>query len=108
MCAKDACHILYDSSFSRALGSIGGVDEYRDRGGWRHQVVHQLKAFCEQINSEDRDACDVAAGMGEARDETDLDWIGTNKNTIGIICVAALAASAPGVLAPTTITATSR
>ena len=41
--------------------------------------MHQLEAFCEQFNSEERNPCDVAAGMGDARDETSLDWIGTDK-----------------------------
>ena len=67
--------------------------------------MHQLKAFFEQFNSKDRDPCDVAAGMGEARDETALDWIGTDKKYDWNYL---RAASVPGVLAPTTITATSR
>ena len=106
--AACTCRILYDHSFRRGLGDVGRVDERRDRGVWRHQVVHDLNGFCDQVHIEDRNACDVAVGVCEVCDETNFDWVGTDKKTIGIVWVAALAAKAPGVLAPTTITATSR
>jgi hypothetical protein len=41
--------------------------------------VHQLKRFCNQLHVEDRDTRDIAAGLGEARDEANFDRIGTDK-----------------------------
>jgi hypothetical protein len=85
MRVKGACHIVYDASFGRALGNVGRVDEHRDRGERRHQAMHQLKAFCDQFNDEGRNAGDIAAGMGEACDEPNVDWVRTDKKTIGIV-----------------------
>ena len=47
---ENTCRILYDHSFSRGLGDVAWVDEQRNRGGWGHQVAHQLKAFCDQLH----------------------------------------------------------
>jgi hypothetical protein len=76
--AEDPCCIIYDPSFSRSLRDVGRVDEHRNNGGWRHQVVHQLKAFCDQLHINNRNACDVATGPCEAWDETNFDWVGTD------------------------------
>ena len=70
--------------------------------------MHQLKVFCDQLYGKDRNACDVAARSCEAIDEANFDWVGTDKKTIGIVWVTVLAASAPGVLAPTTTMTTPR
>ena len=48
----------------------------------------------------------VAVRPGKARDNTELDWYSPTPNTIGIVEVAALAASAAGALAPVAITPT--
>ena len=77
--AEDTCRVLYIPYFGRGLGDVGRVEERRNRSGWRHQVVHQLKAFCDQLHGEDRNACDVAAGSCEASDEANFDWVGTDK-----------------------------
>ena len=46
--------------------------------------MHQLKAFCDQLYGEDRNACDVAAGSCEAGDEANFDWVGTDKKRSGL------------------------
>ncbi len=104
--AEDTCRILYGPFFSRGLGDVARIDEHRDRGGWRHQALHQLKAFFDQLHVEVCNPRDVAAGLCEARDETNFNRVGTHKKTIGTVSVTALAANAPGVLPPTTIMAT--
>ncbi len=54
------------------------------------------------------DPGDVTARPIEAGDETSLDWVPATANTIEIVVVAALAATAAAVLAGAAITATCR
>ena len=76
---ENTCHILYDPPFSRGLRDVGRVDEHCNRGGWGYQAVHQLKALCDQLHIEDRNACDVAAWPIETSDETKFDRVGTDQ-----------------------------
>jgi hypothetical protein len=77
--SKRTCRSLHGLSFGLGLQFIGRVEQDRNRGGRRHQVVHQLQALCDQFNVEDRDAGDVAVRPVHAGDETNLDRVGTDQ-----------------------------
>jgi len=55
--------------------------------------VKQLKSLARQRNSEIPYARDVAAGLVQTGDKAVLDRVGSNKKTIGIDWVTALAAA---------------
>jgi hypothetical protein len=47
---KDTCRILYNHSFSCGLQGVR-INEYRNRGASRHELMCQLKAFCDQLTN---------------------------------------------------------
>ena len=85
---------------------VGRIDEHGNTNGLGHQVVQEPQPFGHHLVGEKIDAGRVAAWPGEAGDKTELDRVLRDPNTIGIVAVAALAASAAGVLPGVAITAT--
>ena len=57
-----------------ALSSCGiiRIDEHGDTRHPRHQLVQELQPFGRQLDAEEIDPCQVAAGAGEVGDQTKL------------------------------------
>ena len=80
--------------------ALGGgkvrVQENADRCRLRHQLTQQPEPLGFQRAGQDADPGDVSARPVEARDEAALDGIAAMAKTIGMVDVAAFAASAAG------------
>ena len=57
--------------FDLALGHVVGVDEHGDRAGCRKKLAHHRRPFASNSTAIDRNTSEVAAGLGETRDEAD-------------------------------------
>ena len=73
-------------------------------GRRRDQLVQQLQPLRPQLQVQIAHARDVAARPVQAGDKAELDRIVPLSNTIGIVVVAALAATAAGLFATMTLT----
>ena len=89
-----------------AIGTLAGLTSKATRTT-RAQLAQESEPLCVQLGVEKIDAGHVAARPGEAGDKTKLDRVIADGETIGIVDVAALAASAAG-LPGVAITATRR
>src|SRR3984893_1578689 len=87
---------------------MGRIDQDGNPNGLGHQVVQQPQPLGGDIRDEKIDAGRVAARPSEAGDKTHLDRVCTDAETIGIVVVAALAASEAGLPPGVAITATGR
>ena len=76
--------------------NVGRIDKYGDPRGSGHQLKQESQPLCHHFSGEKIDPRRVAARPGEAGDKTQLHWVFGDAKTIGIVGVAAFAASAAG------------
>src|SRR6266567_708528 len=84
------------------------VDQESDQASLGHQLVQQLQPLRLQLPGEKHHARGVAAGSAEVGDEAKLYGSAQSTKTIGVVPVAAFAASAGPAPPDTTRTATLR
>jgi hypothetical protein len=95
----------------RAVGygiGIARIDQNADHAGGRQQAPQQLQLFRDQRVGEEAHAGNIAPRPIHADDEAELHGSAPIANTMGMLEVAALAASAAAVAPPVAITATRR
>ena len=65
------------------IGRICRIDEHGHASGCGHQQTQKFQPLCHQLSTEEIDAREVAAGAGEARDQTEPDWVVAGKENDG-------------------------
>src|SRR5262245_56794399 len=92
----------------RGLGghSVCRIDQHGDTNCLGHQIMQESQPLCRQLSREKIHAGRVAARPRQAGDETQPDRVFPTPKTIGIVEVAALAASAAAVVPGVAMTAT--
>src|SRR5262249_37889933 len=106
--SEGACRFRYISQRGFGNRSIRGIDQYSDTNCLGQQIMQEAKPLGHNLSGEGIDAGRIAAWPGKACDQPQLDRVIADGKTIGIVEVAAVAASAPKREAGVAITATRR
>src|SRR5262245_8769915 len=95
-------------SYALGTSDIGWIDQHGNSNGLGHQLVQKCQALCPQLGREKIDPGQVPPGRARLATRPSLTGSSPTPKTIGIVVVAALAASAAALPAGVAITATRR
>ena len=96
-------------SFRSYPGELGSEQQQAGSRQRRSDLLEHLQPLGEQFLDEERQSCDISAGMGETGDQSQADEVSPEAMTIGIVDVACRAANTAGpeVTMTSTLSATS-